>query len=116
MKGTESHGVERKVIAILRIIHESVEPVGARLVSRQLARYGIDLTERAVRYHLKIMDEKGRTQLAGRRDGRVITELGHAELKRALVTDKVGFAFSRIEMLTFQTTFDWNNRTGSITG
>ena len=75
MIGSGSVDVERKVIAILRVLKESPEPLGARIIARQLADYGINLTERAVRYHLKLMDERGLTQAVGR-DGRLITPLG----------------------------------------
>ncbi|MDD5095152.1 MAG: NrpR regulatory domain-containing protein [Dehalococcoidia bacterium] len=113
MIGIESQEVERKIIAILRIIKDSVDPVGARIVARHLQGHGIDLTERAVRYHLKSMDERGLTRLVGR-DGRLITEHGLEELKSALVQDKVGFAISRIEILAFKTSFDWKTRSGSL--
>ncbi|MFO8100601.1 MAG: NrpR regulatory domain-containing protein [Dehalococcoidia bacterium] len=110
---TESHDVERKVLAILRVVSESQDPVGARIVSRRLQDFGIDLTERAVRYHLKLMDERGLTSLEGR-DGRQITQLGIEELKSALVQDKVGLMLSRIEMQAFKTTFDCNTRKGMV--
>ncbi|MFA4835896.1 MAG: NrpR regulatory domain-containing protein [Dehalococcoidia bacterium] len=113
MIGIETQDVERKVLSILRILSEIQAPLGARIIARQLKGYGIDLTERAVRYHLKLMDERGLTRLIGR-DGRLITEHGLEELKSALVQDKVGFAISRIEMLAFQTDFNWKTRTGSI--
>jgi len=109
-----SSDVERKVFAILKVLGNSQEAQGSTVIARCLNDLGIELTERAVRYHLRLMDERGLTQLAGRRDGRVITELGLLELKRALVNDKVGFAFSRIETLAFRTSFDWDKRTGSI--
>jgi len=109
-----SSDVERKVFAILKVLDNSQEAQGSTVIARCLKDLGIELTERAVRYHLRLMDERGLTQLVGRRDGRVITELGLLELKRALVNDKVGFAFSRIETLAFRTSFDWDKRTGSI--
>jgi len=113
--GTENQDVERKVLSIMRILSQSQEPLGARLIARQLTEHGIDLTERAVRYHLKLMDERGLTQLVGR-DGRLITERGRGreELGSALVQDKVGLAISKIEILAFRTDFDWKTRTGSI--
>jgi len=112
--GFENQDVERKVFSILKILGNSKDALGARVIARNLKDIGIELGERAVRYHLKLMDERGLTRLAGRRDGRVITELGQAELKRALVADKVGLAFSRIEMLAFRTSFDYEKRTGLI--
>ena len=113
MIGSNSVDVERKVIAILRVLKESPEPLGARIIARQLADYGINLTERAVRYHLKLMDERGLTQAVGR-DGRLITPSGIEELKNALVGDKVGFVINRIELLAFRTTFDWESQSGLV--
>ena len=110
----ETQDVERKVFSILKILDKSKRSLGSRVIARYLHDLGIELSERAVRYHLRLMDERGLTQMVGRRDGRVITELGQAELRRALVTDKVGFAFSRIETLTFLTDFDLDERVGSI--
>jgi repressor of nif and glnA expression len=72
------------------------------------------LSERAVRYHLKLMDERGLTQLIGRRDGRIITSAGIEELENARVRDKIGFAISKIESLAFQTTFDPIKRQGFL--
>ncbi|MBE0415675.1 MAG: DUF128 domain-containing protein [Dehalococcoidia bacterium] len=113
MIGQERQGVERKVIAILKILNDSPEPLGARVIAHRLKDYGVDLGERAVRYHLKIMDERGLTQPFGR-EGRLITESGVEELKDALVGDKIGFVISRIELLTYRTTFDWERRTGQV--
>ena len=113
MIGYERHEVERKVITILKILSESPEPLGARVIAQRLGDYGVDLGERAVRYHLKIMDERGLTRLLGR-DGRLITESGVEELKSALVGDKVGFVISKIELLAIQTTFDWEKRRGQV--
>jgi len=111
--GSDTQEVERKAISILKILSESVEPVGATILARQLKDCGIDLSERAVRYHLRLMDERGLTQLVGR-DGRTITPLGIEELRSALVQDKGGFAISRIELLAFRTDFDLSTRSGSI--
>ncbi len=112
--GFETQDVEQKVLAILDTLLDSREAVGSRIIAKKLKDRGIDLSERAVRYHLKMMDEKGLTRLVGRRDGRVITELGRAELKEAMVAHKVGYALPRIEMLSFRTNFNWDKRTGSI--
>ena len=113
MIGTETQEVERKVNAILKILSESQEPIGARIIANRLKDKGIELGERAVRYHLKLMDERGLTQLV-RRNGRLILEAGVEELKSALVRDKVGFAISRIELLAFRTDFNLDWRTGSV--
>jgi repressor of nif and glnA expression len=113
MIGTEVQDAKRKVIAILKVLQDSKEPLGARVIAQRLKSYGIELGERAVRYHLKIMDERGLTELIGR-DGRLIKPAGAEELKSALVRDKVGFAISRIELLAFRTNFDPNRRAGLV--
>jgi repressor of nif and glnA expression len=113
MIGQDRLEVERKIISILKVLRDSRESVGARVIARRLKGYGVELGERAVRYHLKIMDERGLTQLIGR-DGRVLTPLGGEELQNALVGDKVGFIISKIESLAFRTTFDCRRRTGQV--
>jgi repressor of nif and glnA expression len=112
--GFETQDVERKVLAILNTLRDSQEAVGSTIIAKRLKSMGIELSERAVRYHLRLMDERGLTRLVGRRDGRIITELGQAELKKAMVTHKVGFVFSRIEILAFQTNINLDKRTGFI--
>jgi hypothetical protein len=109
----QAQEVERKVIAILRILSQTNEPLGARIISHSLTDQGIELSERAVRYHLKLMDERGFTESMGR-DGRLITQLGLEELDSALVSDKVGFVASKIELLAYQTEFDVAKRRGRV--
>ena len=112
--GFETQDVERKVLTILKVLSDSNEAVGARVIARRLKDHGIELGERAVRYHLKLMDERGLTLLLGRRDGRVLTEQGMKEVRNALVKDKVGFAITRIELLAFRTNFNLKNRIGYV--
>ena len=112
--GFETQDVERKIISILKVLSDSKTPLGSMMIARRLKAYGIELGERAVRYHLKLMDERGLTQLVGRRVGRVLTERGIEEIESALVKDKVGLAISRIELLAFSTDFDLDKRTGSV--
>lgn len=111
--GFETQDVERKVLTILKVLSDSQEALGARIIARRLKDHGIELGERAVRYHLKLMDGRGLTRPVGR-DGRLVTESGIEELKSALVSDKVGLAISRIELLAFRTDFDLQKRTGSV--
>lgn len=109
----DNRDTERKVIAILKVLSESSEPLGSTVIARALESHGVHLSERTVRYHLKITDERGFTEPRGR-DGRVLTPDGLAELRSALVPDQVGFVIERIELLAFQTTFDPFRRTGQV--
>jgi len=104
---------ERKVIAILKVLSESSQPLGSITIARELERYGIHLSERGVRYHLKIADERGYTQSLGR-DGRMLTTQGLEELKLALAPEQVGFILQKLELLAFQTTFNPFKRTGQL--
>lgn len=106
--------IERKVLLILRILNESSEPAGARVIARQMVERGVQLSERTVRYHLKLMDEKGLTRLIGRRDGRIITSAGLDEISNARVQDKISLSISRIDVLSFKTTFNLKKKTGMV--
>ncbi|HEX77225.1 MAG TPA: DUF128 domain-containing protein [Dehalococcoidia bacterium] len=104
---------EKKIISILKVLSESSEPLGSITIARELERHGIFLSERAVRYHLRITDERGYTQPLGR-DGRMITPQGLEELRMALAPDQVGLILERLELLAFRTTFDPGKRTGQV--
>lgn len=108
-----SFETERKIISILKVLSESTEPLGSITIARELERHGIFLSERAVRYHLRITDERGYTQPMGR-DGRMLTAQGLEELKMALAPEQVGFIHEKLELLAFHTTFDPKTRTGQI--
>lgn len=113
--GQESRGVEREKVAILRVLGSSYRAVGSKVISRRLkGEYGIKLSERAVRYHLKLMDERGLTCKVSGRSGRTVTQQGLEELENALVADKVGFVIEKIELLSYQTSFDPAKRVGKI--
>jgi len=108
-----SSDTERKVIAILKVLSESSEPLGSITIARKLESEGVFLSERAVRYHLRITDERGYTQPVGR-DGRMITAEGLEEIREALALEHLGFIREKLEMLAFQTTFDPQKRTGQL--
>jgi repressor of nif and glnA expression len=113
MAQISSFETERKIIAILKVLSESTEPLGSVTIARELERHGISLGERAVRYHLRITDERGYTLPMGH-DGRMLTAQGFEELKMALAPEQVGFIHDKLELLAFHTTFDTQKRTGQI--
>jgi repressor of nif and glnA expression len=104
---------ESKLIAILKVLSESSEPLGSITIARNLEQEGVFLSERAVRYHLKIADERGYTQPAGR-DGRMITPAGRKEVKEALAPQHLGFVREKLEALAYQTTLDPVKGTGMV--
>ena len=108
------HNVERKILSILKVLSTLQKPAGSVSIAKHLKERGIDLSERAIRYHLRLTDERGFTQLISERDGRVITERGLHEIQSALVNDKVGLAISRIEQLAFRTNIDLEHLSGKV--
>ena len=70
---------EHRMIEILRILNEQDKPTGSKLIADELKNKGFNLGERAVRYHMQILDEKGYTERMGY-SGRRITNLGREKL------------------------------------
>lgn len=105
--------IERKINAILKIIGESKKPIGGAEISAHLKDFGINLTERSVRYHLKIMDEEGLTKGLWK-EGRVLTEKGAEELKDSFVSSRIGFIISKIESLAYRMDFDLDKKKGKV--
>jgi repressor of nif and glnA expression len=104
---------ERKYLEILRILKEHREPMGAKRLSEILAERGFVLTDRAVQYYLRYLDETGFTQKVGN-TGRILTPEGIAEIESALVDERIGFIISKLERLAFRSTFDPANGTGEV--
>lgn len=110
---TDDSMVQRKLIEILRILYENHEAIGARLIADRMNERGYPIGERGVRYHLRILDERGLTQRQGY-DGRVITDVGIDELNNALVGDRLGVIITKIEKLIYDTTFDLKTGEGGV--
>ncbi len=112
-KGDQLSQLSKTVHAILNIFSEQKDIIGTREISRMLKLHGVLLTERTVRYHLKILDEKGFTRVFGK-EGRRITKRGQEELSRSHVSSRVGFIISKIENLSYRTSFDIDRGTGEM--
>lgn len=106
--------IERKIIAILSILKDAQKPIGSRIISRELRKRGVDLTERTVRYHLRTMDVRGLTKIINNRKGRIITEKGISEVENALVSDKVGMIIHKTDTLSYLTNFDLETQKGDV--
>lgn len=104
---------KRKIIAILKVLHQFGQPMGSSTISRQLNNWGIDLQERMIRYYLELTDQAGFTLNLGRR-GRVLTDRGRKELDIGIVIDKVGFVAARIDEMAYSMTFNPERLTGSV--
>jgi repressor of nif and glnA expression len=58
MLGKEVRDAEGKLIAILRELNKSSEPLGSITITHRLEHEAVFLSERGVRYHLKIADAR----------------------------------------------------------
>ncbi|MDR0900480.1 MAG: NrpR regulatory domain-containing protein [Methanobrevibacter sp.] len=104
---------QEKIIEILRILNEEDKAIGAKVIANELNNKGYNLGERAVRYHMKILDEKGFAERVGY-SGRKITKLGQEELKKGLVYNQVDFIFSKFEEMIYQTDLDLKTAIGNV--
>ncbi|HOT95132.1 MAG TPA: NrpR regulatory domain-containing protein [Methanoregulaceae archaeon] len=104
---------ERKVVELLRILKDQSEPIGAKRLSELMAERGFVLSDRAVQYYLRYLDEMGFTNKIGNH-GRVLTERGRSETDKALVDDRTGFIISKLERLAFRSTFNPETGTGDV--
>ncbi|MDP3065221.1 MAG: NrpR regulatory domain-containing protein, partial [Methanobacteriaceae archaeon] len=104
---------DRKMIEILRILADQEDVLGAKTIAEGLKKKGYDLGERAVRYHMRILDEKGFTERIGYA-GRRITSEGIKELEKGLIYDQVDFIFSKFEDMMYQTTLDPETGLGKV--
>lgn len=104
----------KTLYSILKVLSQhSNEIIGAKEISKDLKFHGVDLSERTVRYHLKILDEQGFTKVYGKQ-GRQITKKGQTELTQSMVSEKIGFVYSRIEALSYLSDFNLDKQKGNI--
>lgn len=104
---------EHRMIEILRILNEQKKPTGSKLIATELKNKGFNLGERAVRYHMQILDEKGYTEKMGY-SGRQITDLGRDKLEKGLIYDQVDFIYSKFQEMIYLTDFDYTTKSGNV--
>ena len=105
--------LQRKTLAMLKVLEAAGRPMGSAALSRALYDWGIDLRERMVRNYLARTDAAGLTVNLGRR-GRTITELGQRELRLGVAIDRVGFVANRVDELAYRMTFDGREEAGTV--
>ncbi len=101
------------MMEILRILQEKDDVLGAKVISEELDKRGYSLGERAVRYHMHILDEKGFSKKVGYK-GRVITEEGLDELKKGLIYEQVDFTSTYFQEKLYNVTLDPQNKKGKV--
>ncbi|MCD7782124.1 MAG: NrpR regulatory domain-containing protein [Methanosphaera sp.] len=104
---------DQKMMEILRILYEKDEVLGAKVISEELDKRGYSLGERAVRYHMHILDEKGFSQKVGYK-GRRITDKGKEELEKGLIYEQVDFTSSYFQERIQQVSLDPERKEGCV--
>ena len=104
---------EHRMIEILRILSTQDKPTGSKLIADELRNKGFNLGERAVRYHMQILDEKGYTERMGY-SGRRITDRGREKLEKGLIYDQVDFIHSKFEEMIYLTDFNYMEQKGNV--
>ena len=104
---------EYRMIEILRVLANRDQPTGSKVIADELKEKGFNLGERAVRYHMQILDEKGYTEKKGY-SGRVITDLGREKLEKGLIYDQVDFIYSKFEEMIYLTDFTYMTQQGNV--
>ncbi|MBN1411515.1 MAG: DUF128 domain-containing protein [Spirochaetales bacterium] len=105
--------IEKKRLAILKIINESSKPIGSHEITKILANMGYEISERTVRFDLLAMDKDGFTEYLYKK-GRKLTEKGLEEIAKARVFEKIGFLSAKIDRMTYRMNFNLAKRLGSI--
>lgn len=103
----------RKEIEILRVLSEYDSPVGSTVLGRELRKKGFFLSERTIRYHLRLLEARGLIKSHGQ-VGRTITPQGLTELSRALAYQRLGFVVTRFLSLAYSVTYDPNVDSGMV--
>ena len=104
---------EYRMIEILRVLANREQPTGSKVIADELKEKGFNLGERAVRYHMQILDEKGYTEKKSY-SGRVITDLGREKLEKGLIYDQVDFIYSKFEEMIYLTDFTYMTQEGNV--
>jgi repressor of nif and glnA expression len=104
---------ERKRLAILRTLRDVAKPLNSSRIADELLAGGHDISERTVRFYLKMMDDEGLTRNCGRK-GRVITDVGMDRLSSSRVMEKVGFLSAKIDQMAYRMKFDLARAEGTV--
>jgi HTH-type transcriptional regulator, global nitrogen regulator NrpRI len=107
-------GADRVDAAILNVLAEQDGAAGAARIGRELARMGVNVQPRTIRFRLARMDAAGLTERVSRRAGRRLLPAGRKELEQAHIMERLGFVAARVDVLAYRMTFDPRASAGSI--
>lgn len=105
--------IERKRLAILRVLNEEQNVLSSQKITKMLSAVGVSISERTVRFHLQTMDKLGLTEYIGKQ-GRRITSKGVDELSNARIHEKIGFLTAKIDHYTYSMSFDLSKKKGTV--
>ncbi len=104
---------QKRRLLLLEALRGHTEPVSSAELASELARHGMDVSERTVRTDLAEMAEDGEVETLGRR-GHRISQRGLEELRHSNTVQRVGLLSAKIDAMTFGMDFDLERRTGTV--
>ncbi len=81
-----SNKIEKKRLAILKLLKQAHGPLSSSKITEQLLTLGYEVSERTVRHYLLELDSDGLTDTTPRK-GRVIVKAGEKELAEARIIE-----------------------------
>ncbi len=105
--------LDRKRVMIMKILQEAGSPLSSGKIRERMAFWGMDVSERTIRFHLQALDGMGLTGYKGKK-GRFLTPEGLLELSKNHVYDRVGFLSSKIDEMTYRMDFNPQTVTGKV--
>ncbi|WP_456468710.1 NrpR regulatory domain-containing protein [Archaeoglobus sp.] len=104
---------ERLPRLILQVLSEKEKPLTSLQIKNELEKLGIEVSDSAIRYHLKYLEMLNLTKTLGRK-GRIITDAGRTYLDALNSQERLKHILNRIESNAAKITFDLKKREGTV--
>ncbi len=104
---------QNKKLQILKVLKNSQKPLRCCSIYEELLSFGIEITERTVRYYLHEMAGEDLIKRTDRRRYKA-SEKGLKELDSADVIQRVGFLSAKIDQMTYKMGFNLESKKGTV--
>lgn len=98
---------------ILRVLSEARSALSSREIAKEIEKRGLSIKGRTIRYHLMGLEKQGLISKIGGHK-RAITSLGHRELERVLIYERLGSLMDRGAELMSKATFNLKSGVGTV--
>lgn len=98
---------------ILKVLANSDMPLGAKTITEKLEERGITVKRDTVQHYLRVLDDMGLTVKIGLA-GRVLSDRGMEELRKGMLTERIGSFIEQMEEYAYQADFDPESGKGLV--